>query len=157
NVNLRLLQPAQKALAVVEGNSGILHAREPLSSFLADQLALPVLATIRVAVICIAHGYWRRRVPTQPSLPAPAERGPLGHTIGWGGNYSPKATTYCAQSARFAGRRRFRRSALARHDPQRVALAHQRGLVARGDDHPGKGFRIGGVEDATQVQAGDAR
>ena len=49
NVNLRLLQPAQEAPPVVERNAGILHAREPLSSFLADQLALPVLATIRVA------------------------------------------------------------------------------------------------------------
>jgi hypothetical protein len=54
-VNFRLLQPAQKAAAVVERDAGILHARKPLSSFLADQLALPVLATIRVAVICVAH------------------------------------------------------------------------------------------------------
>jgi hypothetical protein len=72
NVNFRLLQPAQKPAAVVERNVGILHAREPLSSFLADQLALPYLATVRVAVVCIAHGCRKRRVhtthPPSPSL-----------------------------------------------------------------------------------------
>src|SRR4029079_5934293 len=68
DVNLRLLQPAQEALPIIERDVGILHARKPLSSFLADQLALPVLATIRVAGSCVAHGYRRRRVQRRSRL-----------------------------------------------------------------------------------------
>src|SRR5688572_16464347 len=83
DVNLRLLQPTQEFASVFERDAGILHAREPLSSFLADQLTLPVRATIRVAVFCVAHHFRTLRATRRVRPSCPAERGPLCHRTGW--------------------------------------------------------------------------